>query len=454
MSTDTKISSSASEPAIVSIMVPFNRFFHNEASSGVVLIACTVIALIWANSPFYHSYEELFHHMEFAIGFGEYHLSESLHFWINDGLMVIFFFVVGLEIKREVLAGELSEPRKAALPIAGAIGGMIVPAIIYTMFNMGGEGAAGWGIPMATDIAFAIGLLALLGDKAPLSLKVFLTALAIVDDLGAVLVIAVFYTTDLSFEMLAIGMAIFGLLILASRIGVRNLLVYTLLAIGLWLAFLFSGVHATIAGVLAAMAIPARTRLNSKDFIKTGNHLMKEFGKASADHTTVLSNRKQRAILTTLETACEQAETPLQRFENGLHLWVSFLIIPIFAIANAGVHLEGSIAGTLTNPIALGIMFGLVIGKQVGVTGAAWLAVKSGLAALPEGTTWKQVYAMSWLAGIGFTMSLFIAGLAFDGAHEELLTVAKFGVLVASLIAGVVGFIVTTMTATPPAAKK
>ena len=449
MSTKIEVSSSTPEPPIVIITKPFQRFFHNEASSGVILILCTVIALIWANSPFYHSYEELFHHMKFTIGFGEYNLSESLHFWINDGLMVIFFFVVGLEIKREVLAGELSSIRQAALPIAGAIGGMIVPAVIYMVFNFGREGAGGWGIPMATDIAFAIGLLALLGDKAPLSLKVFLTALAIVDDLGAVLVIAIFYTTSLSLEMLAIGMAIFGLLILSNRLGVRNLLVYILLSIGLWLAFLFSGVHATIAGVLAAMAIPARTRLNSDDFIQTGNQLMKAFENASEDHTTVLSNRDQRAILTTLETACEQAETPLQRFEHGLHLWVSFLIIPIFAIANAGVHLEGSIAGTLTNPIALGIMFGLVVGKQIGVTGAAWLAVKTGLAALPEGVTWKQVYAMSWLAGIGFTMSLFIAGLAFDSAHEEMLTIAKFGVLVASLIAGVVGFIVTTMTATP-----
>jgi NhaA family Na+:H+ antiporter len=434
------------QPPIVRITQPFNKFFHNEASSGIVLIICTIVALIWANSPWYHSYEDLFHHAKFTISFGHYSLSEPLHFWINDGLMVIFFFVVGLEIKREVLVGELSSVRQAALPIAGAIGGMVVPAIIYTFFNLGGEGSSGWGIPMATDIAFAVGLLALLGDSVPLALKVFLTALAIVDDIGAVLVIAIFYTSDLSVSMLGLGAVILGLMVLANLLGVKHWIPYAMLSIALWLAFLFSGVHATIAGVLAAMTIPASTRINSEQFFKTSNQLINAFGKTNLTEGTVLSDSKQQDIIQTLETACENAETPLQRMEHSLHMLVGFLIIPIFALANAGVHLEsGGLQASLTHPVALGIIFGLVIGKQVGVTLVSWLAVRMGLAALSSDATWPQLYAISWLAGIGFTMSLFIANLAFP-SHPELLIIAKFGILTASFIASVIGFIIVKIT--------
>lgn len=426
------------------LLHPFQEFMHKEVSSGILLLICAVVALIWANSPWADSYTKLWQ-IKLTVGLDSFVLNKSLLLWINDGLMAIFFFVVGLEIKREVLTGELASPRQAALPIAAALGGMLVPALLYTAFNAGGSGVSGWGIPMATDIAFALGVLALLGSRVPLALKVFLTALAIVDDLGAVLVIAFFYTAEIAWLSLLVAVGFLLLLIIINWLGVRHPLVYTLLGIGLWVAFLKSGVHATIAGVLLAMTIPAQARINSSEFVKQGRSILDEFERASVGNKT--DNETRQAALQALETTCEQAETPLQRLEHALHPWVAFFIMPIFALANAGVTLESNFSELLGQPISLGVIAGLVIGKQIGVTLFAWLAVRSKLADLPSGVTWRQIYGAGWLAGIGFTMSLFIAGLAFGDTPA--LALAKFGILIASLIAGIAGWLILRSASQP-----
>jgi NhaA family Na+:H+ antiporter len=428
-----------SKSPIEKILNPIQEFMHAETSGGVVLIICTVIALVWANSPFAESYHHLWH-TYITFDFGGFVLKHSLHHWINDGLMVIFFFVVGLEIKRELLVGELSSAKKAALPVAGALGGMILPAIIYFSLNAGKEGAAGWGIPMATDIAFVVGIMALLGPKFPFSLKIFILALAIVDDIGAVLVIAIFYTAEISFYALLVGGAILILLIIFNRIGVRSLIVYTITGIALWLAFLESGVHATVAGVLLAFTIPVSSRLNTKKFTNETKELLDEFDKSGEHGEDVLTNERRLGIVQSIESNCEKILTPLQRFEHLLHPWVAFFIMPVFALANAGVSIGNNFTNALFDPISLGIILGLFIGKQVGIFGFSFIAIKLGIASKPEGVNYTKMYGAGILAGIGFTMSLFIANLAFSS--EELLNIAKVGVLTASLIAGIVGFIV------------
>jgi NhaA family Na+:H+ antiporter len=353
--------------------------------------------------------------------------------------MAVFFFVVGLEIKREILTGELASPRQAALPIAGAIGGMAVPALIYVAFNFGSADVRGWGIPMATDIAFAIGILSLMGKRAPVSLKVFLTALAIVDDLGAVLVIAIFYTSEISIISLAVGAGFLILLIAANRLGVRRPLVYALLGAGLWIAFLKSGVHATIAGVLLAMTIPSSTRITGADFIASCRLFIKEFESADTTGGGVIGNDHQRAAVQAIETACHQVESPMQRLEHALHPWVAFVIMPVFALANAGVSLGDNATAALGHGVALGVAAGLFIGKPAGILLFSWLSVKIGMAAMPPGTTWRQFLAVGCFAGIGFTMSLFIAALAFGGSEE--LDMAKIGILGASAMAAVTGWL-------------
>ena len=414
---------------------PFQEFAQKSAAGGVLLIFFTALALVWANSPLSDSYEQLFS-TTLTVGFGEGVLSKPLILWINDGLMAIFFFVVGLEIKREVLVGELSSPRAAALPIAAAVGGIVLPGLLYVLFNLGGSGIDGWAIPAATDIAFALGVLALLGSRVPVSLKVFLTAVAIVDDIGAVLIIALFYTSSVSATALAVAGGFFALLLLANRFGIRGTLVYGLLAVGLWVAFLKSGVHATIAGILAAMAIPTRTRLDAPDFVRRVRGLLGEFERDGTAEP--IPSSYQRGALQAIEDACDQVESPAHQLEHGLHPWVAFAIMPVFALANAGVRLEGDIIAALTSPVTLGIIVGLVVGKQLGITGAAWLAVRLGLAERPSGTGWREIYGAGWLAGIGFTMSLFITPLAFD--DPLLQTSAKVGILAASIIAGIVGY--------------
>ncbi len=420
------------------IVRPFQDFAHKQSSGGILLIAATAIALVWANSPWGESYAALWH-TKLTVAVGDFSISKDLTHWINDGLMAVFFLVVGLEIKREVLVGELSSLRGAALPVAAALGGAVVPAAIYLALNAGTEGAAGWGIPMATDIAFALGILALLGERAPIALKVFLTALAIVDDIVAVLVIALFYTSSISWGALGVGAVFLAALTVANLIGVGRTLVYAVLGVGLWLCFLLSGVHATIAGILLALTVPASSFINPGAFLERGRYVLDHFEKAGDKGDSVLTNEERQAALHALNHATYELEPPLHELEHTLHPWVVFVIMPIFALANAGVLLGGGgLVEALTNPVAVGIMAGLVIGKQLGVTLFAWLAVKSGFSELPRGIGWRHVYGASWLAGIGFTMSLFITDLAFsDGSLVE---AAKLGILAASLIAGVVGW--------------
>lgn len=420
------------------IMRPFQRFAQLESSAGILLLLCTAIALLWSNSAWGESYTNLWQ-AKLTVGYGDFLLSKQLLLWINDGLMAIFFFVVGLEIKREILIGELASLKKSMLPVAAALGGMVAPALLYLIFNAGTEGAPGWGIPMATDIAFSLGVLALLGSRVPFPIKVFLTAFAIVDDIGAVLVIAFFYTADLAVDYLVWGAGFMALLMIANAAGVRRALVYGLLGTCLWFVFLKSGVHATIAGVLLAMTIPARTRINAHDFLDRARSVLDAFDRADDKPSETIDSDQQSAI-DTLEEACEQIETPMQRFEHTLHPWVTFFIMPVFALANAGVVLEGDIGSALGHPTTLGIIIGLFFGKQIGVTLFAWLAVKVGWALLPTSVSWKQIYGVALLGGIGFTMSLFVAGLAFG--EGVLLAASKVGILAASLLSGIVGYIV------------
>jgi NhaA family Na+:H+ antiporter len=422
------------------LLKPINEFLHREASGGILLIICTVIALAWANTLWFQSYYDLWHtHISFSIG-NLLTLDYSIHHWINDGLMVIFFFTVGLEIKRELLVGELSSFQKASLPIAGALGGMIAPAILYTLFNTGSESVNGWGIPMATDIAFVVGIMALLGNRVPIALKIFVLALAIADDIGAVLVIAIFYTSEISVLALIIAGIVLVLLFILNKLGTMSLIPYMILGLILWLAFLKSGVHATIAGVLLAFTIPASSRYDTNKFSERVKQLINHFDSTGDHWKNVLNNSERQNDVLAIEESCEKILTPLQRFEHQLHPWVAFFIIPIFALANAGVTISNmNLLDALTSSVSLGIIIGLFIGKQIGIFIFSFLAVKLKLASLPEGINWKNLYGAGILAGIGFTMSLFIAGLAFS--KPELLDLSKIGVLSGSLISGIVGFV-------------
>lgn len=426
----------ASTP-IIKLVRPFQEFAGRETSGGVLLLACTVIAIVWANSPWAGSYEALWH-VPFTVGLGSFQLSRDLHFWVNDALMAVFFFVVGLEIKRELLVGELASPRQAALPILAALGGVVVPALLYTALNGSGAGARGWGIPMATDIAFAIGVMALLGNRIPIGLKVFLTALAIVDDIFAVLVIAVFYTTSLAWAPVALAAFCLVMALGASRLGVRHPLPYALIGAVLWITVLQSGIHATIAGVLLAFTIPSRTAIDAQQFLGHGRALLDHFQRASeTEPSHILNDVEQQIAIEALEDACEKVQPPLHRLEQALHPWVTFVIMPLFALANAGIPLTGELATIVTRPITLGVLLGLVLGKPIGVTAASWLAVRLRLAVLPEHVSWKHIHGAGWLAGIGFTMSFFMTGLAFTNGVQMI--EAKLGILIASLCAGVVG---------------
>lgn len=421
------------------LLQPFRRFVRTESSSGVVLLLAAVFALVWANSPWAESYHHLWE-SPVRLSFGTREVGLSLHHVINDALMAVFFFLVGLEIKREVLVGELASRRAAALPIAAAIGGMLVPASIYLVINRGGPGEMGWGIPMATDIAFALGVLALIGRGVPVGLKVFLAALAIVDDLGAVLVIALFYTNELNVGALSFAAAALGVLVLMNRLGVRQPGAYALVGLLLWSAFLTSGVHATVAGVLAAMTIPARTRINSSEFLRSGRAVLDEFERARIDGRGVLSNARELAAIQTLESRCESAQAPLQRIEHDLQLWVAFGVMPIFAFANAGVSFGGHGLETALHPVTVGILLGLLLGKPLGIVFFSWLAVRSGAASLPGGVSWKGITGIGFLGGIGFTMSLFIATLGF-GEGSSLLDFARIAILAASLVAATAGWL-------------
>ncbi len=419
-------------------LIPIGRFLSNSTTSGILLFASAVIALILANSPL----KEAYHHFwenTFTIGFGEASVSKTLHHWINDGLMSIFFFVVGLELKREIMAGELSSVKDAILPLFAGLGGMIVPALFYLAMNATGEATSGWGIPMATDIAFALGILYLLGDKVPVSLKVFLTALAIADDLGAVMVIAFFYTSDISTMSLLLGGLFFGVLVMANLLGVRSTVFYGIVGIGgLWLAFLMSGIHATIAGVIAAITIPADVKLEDAGFVKKMRMLTDDF-KQSVPNDATLVTKDQLHILEKIRYYSKAAMTPLQRLEHAMHPLVAFVVMPIFALANAGITFSDGFLNNMGSNVALGVLLGLALGKFIGIVSVTKILVKLKWATLPVGVNWRQLYGAAMLAGVGFTMSLFITDLAF--VLPEYIVQAKIGILVASLVCGIGGYL-------------
>lgn len=425
------------KPLGIQVRMLAQDFVRIEASGGILLLICAIIALVWANSAISETY---FHFWEtdFGIGFGERVLSLPLIEWINDGLMVLFFFVVGLEIKRQLTTGELSRPRKAALPLAAAVGGMLVPAAIYLIFNAGGPGERGWGIPMATDIAFTLGVLALLGSRAPLSLKIFFTALAIADDLGAILVLAIFYSSDIHWISLGIAAVILVILIILNRIRIYSPWPYAILGIGLWLAFIESGIHPTIAGVLLAATIPTWGAPDTRALLAQCVSVLQEF-----DAPNVVQSNRAQAAAQTLETVADRMQSPAQRLEHSLLPWTTYLVLPLFALANAGVEIRFD--QTLLSMVSIGIVLGLVLGKAIGITFFSWLAVRLRLADMPRNVSLRELFSASWLAGIGFTMSLFIAGNAFR-VDADLLDQSKFGILAGSLLAGIIGFVLTYLT--------
>ncbi|WP_319582057.1 Na+/H+ antiporter NhaA [uncultured Pseudodesulfovibrio sp.] len=423
------------------VLSSFDKFFRMEAAGGIALMACTIVALVWANSPWAASYDGLWQ-TRLTVGVGGWVLSKPALLWINDGLMAIFFFLVGLEIKRELLVGGLSTPSQTIMPVAAAVGGMVVPALIFFGLNAGHESISGWGIPMATDIAFALGIMSLLGSRVPVGLKIFLTAVAIVDDIGAILVIAIFYTASLNLTALFVGLAGLAFMaVLNLRWRIRHSIPYLVIGVVVWFAFLLSGIHATIAGVLAAMTIPAGTRMNCSTFVEELREAAGVFEMAMTPGKNVLTNKEQQMALHSMEHAYEAATTPLQNIEHALHPWVSFFIMPIFALANAGVSLDAEVFRELLTPVSLGVFLGLVVGKQIGVTGACWLVSKLGLAAFPDRTTLIHLWGAACLAGVGFTMSIFIGNLAFDEG-TSLVALAKIAILFASLVSGVLGYLV------------
>lgn len=414
---------------------PFDQFAATGSLGSVLLIAAMLIAMLWANSPWGDSYFALWH-AKVVVGPAASPLSLSLQHWINDGFMAVFFLLVGLEIKRELLVGELASIRQASLPVVAAVGGMIVPALLYVSVNGGSDAIHGWGIPMATDIAFALGVLQLMGPRVPIGLKIFLTALAIIDDMGAIVVIAVFYTETLALSALLLAAGTLLALIALNKLRVRQLLPYTVLGLVLWYAFLSSGIHATIAGVLLALTIPVRTRINSKEFSNVARKLIDEFEATESGDLQVLTSPGQQEAIHGLDSASTAVQSPLLRVEHALTSVVAYVILPLFALANAGVALGGA-SPPWASSVGLGVLLGLLFGKPIGITLFSWFAVKGGWSSLPHGVTWRMLHGAAWLGGIGFTMALFIAGLAFDGTPR--LDQAKLSILLASAGAAIVG---------------
>jgi len=428
------------EKAFDRVLPPLEDFIHRQTTSAILLMLCAVVSLFLANSRWKEAYHHLVE-MPFTIGFPDFFLTMSLHHWINDGLMALFFFVVGLELKREILVGELSDPKQALLPIIAAVGGMLIPALIYIGFNSEGHTLNGWGIPMATDIAFALGTLALLGDRIPKSLLTFLVALAIVDDLGAVLVIALFYTESLDWTALAAVFIILGCLTSLNLGGIRQPLPYILFGMLLWLAMLKSGVHATLAGIFLAFSIPMRPKYDPNRFLSYANKMVAQIQEAYNKEKNIIKNEEMRSRLSALSEGVHLVQAPAQVMEHKMHLPSAYLIVPIFSLANAGIPIDwASVGSIITNPVASGIVGGLVLGKLIGVAGFTWIAVKLGLSQLPQGLNFKHILGVGLMAGIGFTMSIFVAELGFANHPEDLL-MAKTGILLASLISGVSGYL-------------
>lgn len=428
------------EKAFDKILTPFEEFIHRQTTSSLLLMGTAAVALIIANGPWATDYAHIMH-APAGLSIGDWSINMSLHHWINDGLMAMFFFIVGLELKREVLVGELADLRNAALPIGAAIGGMVVPAMVYALFNPVGDAALGWGIPMATDIAFAIGALALLASRVPKALITFLVALAIVDDLGAVVVIAVFYTDTIALEPLFVAIGLFSLMLIFNLAGIRKPLPYFIVALFFWYAVLLSGVHATLAGVLGALCVPTNPKYQPERFSMLVKGLMKRFDSTYQSGESILINDDLRAVVQSLENGVQSVQAPLQRLEHAWHMPVAYIVIPIFALANAGIPLEmASMSETLNHQVFIGVSLGLILGKFIGITGVSWLMLKLNLAVLPKDTRFTQIAGVSLLAGIGFTMSIFVAQLGFNG-RDDLLLIAKTAILLTSLIAGVTGIL-------------
>src|SRR3954470_22200087 len=431
------------EPLFGRILSPLDQFLHRTTAAAIVLIGCTIpargLATAFGSDAIHHFTDKplaLFASEALTLGL-------SVHEWVNDGLMTFFFLLVGLELKREIMVGELSSLKDAALPVVAALGGMVLPAFAYALFNAGTPAASGWGIPMATDIAFAVGILILLGSRVPKNLIIFLTALAIADDLGAVLVIAVFYTADINLHALAAAASLVGLLLLCNRAGIRHPLPYAVLGVLLWFAVHSSGVHATLSGVLLAIAIPARPAHTPAHFERRIAELQSAFRANRRDkHATddPLSNQRMASIAHAMERSAVAVQSPLQRIEHGLTPWVTFLIIPVFALSNAGIDLSSiTWSEALASKITLGVMSGLLAGKFAGITLFSWIAIQMGIARLPAGVSWKHLMGAAWLAGIGFTMSLFIAQLGLT--TPEAVDQAKLGILLGSSISALIGLL-------------
>ncbi|MGH3441951.1 MAG: Na+/H+ antiporter NhaA [Nitriliruptorales bacterium] len=428
---------------------PVLDFMRTEASGGIVMLVAAVAALVWANSAGWETYERLWEtHLTIDLG-GVVHIDHSLREWVNDALMVIFFFVVGLEIKRELAIGELRDPKTAALPAIAAIGGMVVPALIYFGFNAGTEAVRGWGIPMATDIAFAVGVVALTGTRVPIGAKLFLLALAIVDDIGAILVIAVFYTEELALGWLAAAIVGIGVVILGRTLQIRSVTFYIVVGVGIWFAMLESGVHATLTGVALGFLTPVRPLFRPDGYADSARALIdrvEDYAGEPDEPEDPHTGERIASLLRNMRTLSAETVSPLHRMEHGLAVWSSFVVVPIFAFANSGVRFVGvDPGGVITDRVVLGVFFGLLVGKLVGVSGFAGLAVLTGVGRLPHGTRWRHVFGLALLAGVGFTVALFVTALAFR--DPALTDSAKIGIFAASLVAGVVGY--TFLRTTP-----
>lgn len=427
---------------ISAIINPFQRFFRIEASGGIVLLSVTVVALVLANSGLKHEYHHFWENY-LTLELGSFSLSKTVHHWINDGLMAIFFFVVGLEIKREILAGELSTIKLASLPIFAAIGGMLIPALVYLGLNNNPEAASGWGVPMATDIAFSLGILSLLGKKVPLSLKVFLVAFAIVDDLGAVLVIALFYSSELEVTYLLYSLALFTLLIVFNRMHITRLEPYMVVGWVIWYMFLQSGLHPTIAGVLIAFTIPVYRKINVVTFRNIMERNLQPFCQEDCIDKMTLTHQQLHNI-DHMQSLIHKVQSPVQSLEHKLHGFVTYVVMPVFALANAGVTFEGVKFAQVFSSLSLNIELSLLLGKVIGIVVFAWIAVRLGIANMPESVKWPQIIGVGLLGGIGFTMSLFISNLAF--ISHSMLNQAKIGILVGSLLSGVCGYFLLRYT--------
>ena len=425
------------------VFLTAQNFIRIEAASGIVLLAATIVALVWANSPWSDSYTD-FWHTHITVNAEIFDIDLDLQEWVNDALMVLFFFLAGLEIKRELVHGELSSPRRALLPAAAALGGMVMPAAIFFAIAGGTEGSDGWGIPMATDIAFAMGILALLARRIPGSIRVFLLALAIADDIGAIVVIAVFYTTDINFLALAVAGLTLATIIVVNRSGMRNVDVYVFFGAVMWVAMLESGIHATLTGVILGLLTPASHFYDPKTFAEDAADLVRRFREAEESG----SDTVKESILHQMEDLAHGTEAPLERLERALVSWVSFLIVPLFALANAGVHIDSdTVQAAVESPLSQGVALGLVLGKPLGIFLFSWLAVQLKLCDKPAGASWAHILGVGMIAGIGFTISLLITGLAFE--EQLLIDEAKLGVLAGSTVAGIAGLVFLFVSSQP-----